>query len=309
MYDPIDIIQLIGNNVRKTRNPFGIPKFMLNRWWKKADLRRHGDAMLFTGMMYQFVPYIETSTAYLARYEDTKWARKIRMAGYAPSFLAGAGLAAITPRHEKKAYNAILVDIANLLRKSGVDYFYDPALDNYSGVLLYDLGDQEGFIQHAKYVAASLKYHGVKKLITVDPHTTYALKVLFPKYTGAEFEVHAYFELLALESGNGARSVTLHDPCFYGRYLELADAPASVLKKMNIDCMPVENSGLFTHCCGGPAESISPKLSSEIGNRRIQQLTAAEAPIVAMCPVCLANLKKTGAPVEDLASVLARAAR
>jgi Fe-S oxidoreductase len=65
-----------------------------------------------------------------------------------------------------------------------VDFFYDPRLDDYSGVLLYDLGDQDSFVQHAKYVAAKLKQNGIRKLITVDPHTTYALKILFPKYTG-----------------------------------------------------------------------------------------------------------------------------
>jgi Fe-S oxidoreductase len=155
-------------------------------------------------------------------------------------------------------------------------------------------------------VAAKLRQNGINKLITVDPHTTYALKKLFPEYIGEHFEVHAYFELLNLKSKNGHQRITLHDPCFYGRYLELSEVPASVLAGMNIECAPIRNSGLYTHCCGGPAESLSPKLSKEVGERRIEQLEDAGKPIVAMCPICLGNLQKAGTVVEDLSTVIAR---
>ncbi len=306
MYNPKDIIDLIADNVRKTKNPFGVPKFVINNWWKGTDVQRQGDALLFTGLMYQFVPYIEKSTTYLASYEDTRLADFVKYAKYIPKLLSGLGLAAMTPGEEKKKFNRILKDIAKILTKSGVDFFYNPKLDDYSGVLLYDLGDQEEFVQHAKYVAAKLKRNGIKKLITVDPHTTYALKILYPKYTGESFEVQAYFELLNLKSKNGHQRIALHDPCFYGRYLELSDVPARVLSSIDIECAPIKNSGLFTNCCGGPAESISPKLSEEVGNRRIKELDTSDAPIVAMCPICLGNLRKAGADVQDLSTLIAR---
>ena len=51
MYHPKDIINLIAGNVRKTRNPFGVPKFLINNWWKSANVPRQGDALLFTGLM------------------------------------------------------------------------------------------------------------------------------------------------------------------------------------------------------------------------------------------------------------------
>jgi Fe-S oxidoreductase len=306
MYNPKDIIDLIAANVEKTKNPFGVPKSVINTWWKKALPPQSGDAMLFTGLMYQFAPYIETATAYLSRYEDTRWADYIKYGRYVPKLLSGLGLAAITPVKEKRRFNGILMDIAAILTRSKVDYYYNPGLDDYSGVLLYDLGDQDGFMRHARHVAARLQQAGVTKLITVDPHTTYALKTLFPKYTGQSFEVHTYFELLDLTSRNGQQQITLHDPCFYGRYLELSEVPARVLAKMNISCAPLRNSGPFTNCCGGPAESISPKLSKEVGRRRIEELQCSGDPIVAMCPICLGNLRKAGAQVEDLSTVLAR---
>jgi Fe-S oxidoreductase len=134
------------------------------------------------------------------------------------------------------------------------------------------------------------------------------LKVLYPKYTGVQFEVKAYFELVNFQSNNGAMQVTLHDPCFYGRYLELSDAPRMALERLGVQCVEVRGSGNFTNCCGGPAESISPKLAREVMERRVQELQATGAPIVAMCPICLGNLRKSGAHVEDLSTVMARCA-
>jgi len=308
MYNPKDIIDLIADNVIKTRNPFGIPKWMMNRWWKTADIKQQGDALLFTGLMYQFVPYIQQSTGYLERLEDTFWADYIRFGKYAPKRMAGLALAFLTPGKEKQKFNVILQNIAGILTKSSVDFYYDPELDDYSGILLYDLGDQESFVRHAEFVAAKLKKAGVTSLITVDPHTTYALKVLFPRYVGERFNVKTYFELVSLESKNINGSVTLHDPCFYGRYLKLSDVPEKVLANLGVECVPVRNSGLFTNCCGGPAESISPRLSREVLDRRVEELKSTGAPIVAMCPICLGHLKKSGAEVEDLSTLIAKCA-
>ena len=304
MYDPKDMIDLIADNVKKTKSPFGIPKFMANTWWKDAIIGRDGDALLFTGLMYQFLPYIDKTTHYLELYEDTDWANYLPYTKYIPKMLSGIGLALLTSGKEKRASNKILQNIVKILKKSNVDFGYKPELDDYSGILLYDLGDQDGFVQHAKFVAANLKKAGIKKIITVDPHTTYALKVLYPKYIGESFEVKTYFELVNITSNNGSRRVTLHDPCIYGRYLELSDVPQKVLGKLDIECVNVRNSGEFTNCCGGPAESISPKLSKEVLDRRVEELQSTGLPIIAMCPICLGNIRKTGAQVEDLSTLI-----
>jgi Fe-S oxidoreductase len=308
MYNPKDIIEVIAGNVRKTRSPFGIPRPLVNNWWKKMGLHREGDALLFTGMMYQFMPYIEMTTRHMARFEDTRLGSFVRFGKYQPKRLSGIGLALLTPGEEKKKADSNLQNIARVLTKSQVDFYYKPKLDFYSGILLYDLGDQEGFVEHARFVAERLHKAGVKKIITVDPHTTYALKVLYPEYTGVQFEVKAYFELVNFKSNNGTMQVTLHDPCFYGRYLELSNGPRKALERLGVQCVEVRRSGNFTNCCGGPAESISPKLAREVMERRIEELKSTAAPIVAMCPICLGNLRKSGAQVEDLSAVMARCA-
>jgi len=261
---------------------------------------------LFTGLMYQFTPFIEKSTQYLEKYEDTKIAGYLKYAGYVPAYLSGIVLAMMTSAKERKNSSKALKNIAHLLQKSNVDFCYRPDLDDYSGILLYDMGDQKGFVAHAKKVARKLKNAGIKKIITVDPHTAYALKELFPKYTGISFDVKSYFELLSLEPKDCGLQITLHDPCFFGRYLEVSDIPRKVLTNMGITASNLRNQGEFTSCCGGPAESISPSLSNEIMEKRVKELEEPGKPIIAYCPICLGNLKKTGANVEDLSFLLVR---
>lgn len=306
MFNPRDIIEILANNVKQTRSPFGIPKFMVNRWWHKAEVATEGEYMLFTGLMYQFTPFIDSSTHYLETLEDTRWADYFKYARYIPGYLSGVGLALVTLFRKQQKAGLPLKNISGLLKKSRVDFGYDPEIDNYSGILLYDMGDQEGFIRHAKYVAKKLKQKGVKKIITVDPHTTYALKVLFPKYTGNHFEVTPWFELLNLTPKQCNMTVTIHDPCFYGRYLNVSDSPRKVLSGLGISSSKIRNSGEFTGCCGGPAESISPALSKSIMEKRVEELKEPGHPIVALCPICLGNLKKSGADVEDFSALIAR---
>ncbi len=306
MYNPRDIIEVLADNVRKTMSPFAVPKMLVNGWWKDQDLARDGDTLLVTGLMYQFVPYIEAATRQLERFEDTKWMSYLSYARSIPKFISGIGLALITPKEGKRKAANHLRDIVSILRKSRQHFAYRPELDEYSGILLYDLGDQENFVRHATIYAAKLQRAGIKKIITTDPHTTYALKVLYPKYVGATFEVKTYFELLDLHADNAGMKLTLHDPCFYGRYLELSDIPRKTLTELGYECVDVRESGTFTSCCGGPAESISPKLSAQIGTRRVGSLDATGEQVVAMCPICLNNLEKSGANVVDLSTVLAR---
>ena len=306
MYDPKAIIEILADNVRKTMSPFGIPKSMVNTWWKdEQGLEKGGETLLVTGLMYQFVPFIETATSQLERFEDTKWMTWLPYARLVPPWISGIGLALMTPGQAKRKASQYVKNIVTVLRKSGKRFGYRPDLDEYSGILLYDLGDQENFVRHAKRVAAKLQQAGVRKIITIDPHTTYALKVLYPKYAGVSFEVRTYFEDLVLSGQNGGKKLTLHDPCFYGRYLELSDAPRKTLTELGYQCVDVRECGTFTSCCGGPAESISPKLASQIGFRRLESLQATEAQLVAMCPICLNNLEKAGANVVDLSTVLA----
>ena len=212
MFNPRDIIDLIAANVRRSRNPFGAPASRLNTWWRKAR-RRYQAAGGRPALHRADVPghplyRRHHPDSYAPGGQPLGGLSAVRPLPISPGSLAGWGLSFLTSGAEKQKFDGILRSICRLLTKSGVDFFYHPEMDFYSGILLYDLGDQEGFAAHARFVARTLKLHGVKKIITVDPHTTYALKELYPKYTGESFEVQPYFSLLQLASRSAAATAS-----------------------------------------------------------------------------------------------------
>ena len=52
--------------------------------------------------------------------------------------------------------------------------------------------------EHAKRVHAVFKKHGVKTVITIDPHTTNMLRSVYPRVLqGYDVQVRSYLEVLA----------------------------------------------------------------------------------------------------------------
>jgi Fe-S oxidoreductase len=158
--------------------------------------------------------------------------------------------------------------------------------------------------------------HGVKNVITVDPHTTNMLRHVYPSILDDfNLKVRSYLELLAesdLQSNdrsNGA--VVVHDSCVYARYEGIIDHPREALRKAGISVKSPELSGSLTHCCGGPIESLFPSRAQKIASRRVEQLMVVGNPVATMCPICLVNLKETagnnGAVIRDIAEFLSEA--
>lgn len=310
MYEPKDIISIIADNIKKTRNPLGLSNASINKWWRGLSLKHYGDAMLFTGLMYQMVPYIEKMTQYLEKYEESSLKKNMGLVRYLPKFAFRMMFGRPLSKDDEKRFNEILRKIAMIMSKVGVDYYYNPEIDIYSGILLYDLSDIDGFSEHAEYVANLLERNKIKKLITVDPHTTYALRVLYPKYTGKEFEVYTYFEALDMSDNLDKLKkvtdvkITIHDPCFYGRYLKISEVPRRVLRRLGVEIVEVGNRKELTICCGGPIESLFPSLSRKLALKRIDELKRTGLPVVAMCPICHGNLKRAGLEAIDLSEIL-----
>jgi Fe-S oxidoreductase len=299
LYRPESISRILIKNLKKFGNPVGISNQEINSWWRGFDIKRRGNKLLFTGMMYQLSPYIAKITERLYRLENTPLET---LASYSmPSSLTK--LFSKPDRADLKRFNEILTNICSILLKSDVEFYYDPKLDFYSGILLYDVGLDDAFKEHAKKVAEELEKCGVRELVTVDPHTTYALKKLYPEFAGVEFEVFSYLELVDVSGAKVKRCIALHDPCYYARYLDFHDRPRELLRSAGIEVVDVRNSGKMTYCCGAPIEGLSPKLSKEIAKIRFAELKETGCEIVTMCPLCLANLKFFG-DVKDIAEVL-----
>ena len=215
-------------------------------------------------------------------------------------------------------YNNILRHIAQLLQTAGVDFGYLYEDEMYTGALIHDEGVDDAFRKHAQRVYDTLKGHGVKTVITVDPHTTNMLRSVYPEYVnGYELNVKSYLEVLI--DGNVEASqmldkdITIHDSCVYARYEDIVEEPRNLLRKAGATIIEPEFAGKLTHCCGGPIESFFPGKAQVIARKRIEQLAAAGGEITAMCPICLVNLKHAARDknieVKDIAEYLSAAYR
>ncbi len=290
-----DVIGILADNLRLRRSVLPLSAKVATKWTEGLGLRHGGDTMLYTGMMYQLIPYIEGlvkaeikfGDSWLAKY--TGLGRKVNRVVNISAFMARPSAA------ERAVYDQVPINVVHLLRKAGVEFgalFED---DLYSGALAYDLGADEVLLEHARRVHAVFRKRGVKTVITIDPHTTTMLRSVYPKILeGYDIEVRSYLEVLA-EKGMApsmmlSGDVAIHDSCVFARYEGIVDEPRELLAAAGVTIRDPENTGRQTWCCGGPVESLYPAKAAANAEKRVAQLRAAAPDAVTMCPMCFVNL-------------------
>jgi len=313
---PIDsTLGILGDNLRKRRSALPLSRRAVTAWTRGLDIPRGGATVLYTGQMWQMVPAINAMSRQLGKYED---ARSGWLFGFARSMNKLVNLTPLLARTtpaERRAFNERLRNIARLLRAAGVDFGYLYENDLYAGALAHDEGLDRGFARHAAFVYRTLKEHGVRSVITVDPHTTNMLRTVYPKLVpGFDLRVQSYLEVLAQHPPPRVkdleRSVTMHDSCLYARSEGVLEQPRKLLAGGGVTLSEAEMSGKLTFCCGGPLETLFPGKSAEIARKRIDQLRAVNPQVVTACPLCLANLSRVAPPevrVRDISEYLAEA--
>jgi len=222
-------------------------------------------------------------------------------------FLTRLGInpAKIVARFSKKRdYGTILRKGVVVLREIGLEFGYLYEEEPYSGALLYEYGFHKDFEEHAKKVYSLLKGRGVKKIIVFDPHTADLFKTVYPEFIESfDIEVQTFIEIVkqALENGkiyldkdSLNNKYTYHDPCHYSKYMGLINEPRFILKAINEkDLVEHPHSRELSVCCGGPIESLYPKLSKMMAKNRLEELAHTDAKkIVVACPICLANFDR-----------------
>ncbi|MCM5680521.1 (Fe-S)-binding protein [Schlegelella sp. S2-27] len=194
------------------------------------------------------------------------------------------------------------------------------------------LGDEADYQRLARQLIATLWTRPAANIVTADPHLLHALRNEYPLIDSAwaqrlaegRTQVWHHTELLAdlLErnalqpaAGRGAAmpTVTLHDPCYLGRYNGQTEAPRRALKAIGIRVVEMERHGMNARCCGGgggaPATDIPGK--RRIPDIRMDDARATRTEVVAVaCPQCTAMLEGVVGPrpeVLDVAELVARA--
>ena len=255
-----DVIGILGDNLRLRRSVLPISKATATSWTRGLDLPRGGETVLYTGMMYQLIPYIEGLVRAEERLGDSwlaKWTglgRKVNQVVNISAFMAWPSA------EEKASYNQVPINVVYLLREAGVEFGALYEDDLYSGALAYDLGLDDVVAEHARLVHAAFKKHGVKTVITIDPHTTTMLRSVYPKLLdGYDVEVRSYLEVLAerlhasggitAERPNAPVGVAIHDSCVFARYEGLVDEPRELLAAAGV-------LGGLTHHRGAQAGEV-----------------------------------------------------
>jgi len=310
-----DTIGILADNLRLRRSVLPIPRASAIRWTQGLDLPRGGERVLYTGLMYQLIPYIEDLVEAQTKLGDswlagfTGLGRSVNKAINVSGFLS-------RPRPEELAvYDRIPRNVALLLRRAGVEFGALYEDDLYSGALAYDLGADEALREHAKVVYATLRRHGVREVITIDPHTTNMLRSVYPTLIPEyDLKVRSYLEVLAeaelVASHPLGDEVAIHDSCMFARAEGVSAQPRLLLEGAGVEVREPRHAGRQTWCCGGPAESLFPKKAAEQAGRRVEELAEAAPRAVTMCPLCYVNLHKAAKgriEVEDISDYLRRA--
>jgi Fe-S oxidoreductase len=312
------ILGIFADNVRKRGSVLPLSKRTATGWARGLNLPRGGETVLYTGHMYQMVPAIDAMSSQLALLENSFLTRFFGLGRLVNKFINLSffmGLAA--SRKKMRHSEQVLRDIVGLLRGAGVKCGYLYEQEFYAGALLYDDGLDDSFGEHARRVAKHLKKLGVRRLITVDPHTTHMLRHAYPRFVkDFDIEVQNYLEVLAQahpeaqEPVNG--EVVVHDSCIYARYEDIRDQPRELLRAAGLSVQEPELFGKTAHCCGGPLESLFPAEAHRISGNRVAQLEAKGKSVVTMCPFCWVNLSKAAGDrlvINDIASTLAASHR
>jgi Fe-S oxidoreductase len=313
--DTGDVIGILADNLRQRKSVLPISKRTATRWAKGLGIPRGGRTVLYTGMMYQLIPYIEGLVKAELGLGQSPVGRLTGLARWINRLVNVSTFMVWPSRELRDEYNEVPRDVARLLQQAGVDFGYLYGEDLYSGALAYDLGEEEVVAKHARKVYSVLKKHGVEQVITIDPHTTNMLRSVYPRLVpGYDIQVKTYLEVLVakdLPLQNALlRELTIHDPCVFARYENIVSEPRELLGRTGATLREAEKSGKMTWCCGGPVESLYPEKAAANARKRGEQLASACKEVVTMCPMCLINLSQAapeGTSFNDLSHYLKQA--
>lgn len=301
----------------------GLSKNEFCGWAKGLNLPRTGETILYTGCEYQLLPYTYSLIELVKKMGPFGLRSNMFLSTTKALGKIGLDVTKIFMQltvKDKDLYSELLRKYVRVLQSLGIDFAYLYEEEPYAGSLLYEFGFLEELAEYAQRIYEVFKRRGVRRIITISPHSMELLAKVYPLYVkGFNITVLHYTQVIkeALQrSGlNPALSqemtVTIHDPCHLARTLDIIEEPRFILQAIKgIKLKEVEHcSKRFTGCCGAPIETLLPEITGLVTKRRLEELrsTGAEL-IVTICPFCYFNFKKNskdpGTTVKDLIEIL-----
>ncbi|ATY30049.1 (Fe-S)-binding protein [Bacillus velezensis] len=195
----------------------------------------------------------------------------------------------------------IAVSFAKLLNEAGVSFAILGNKEKNSGDTPRRLGNEFLFQELAEHNIGEFEKHGIKKIVTIDPHAYNIFKNEYPDF-GFRAEVYHHTELLAELVSQGKlkplhpvnETITFHDSCYLGRYNEVYEPPRAILKAIpGVQLKEMERSRENGMCCGagGGLMWMEEETGARINTARTEQALSVSPTVISSgCPYCLTML-------------------
>ena len=194
--------------------------------------------------------------------------------------------------------------LAKLLLEAGVSFGVLGNQEISDGNEVEMLGEEGLLEELARKNTLLFSGLGVKKIITLSPHSYNAFKNTYPRF-GGHFNAFHYTQIIddLIRSGKLSvpgdvkSTVTFHDPCFLGRWNQEYDAPRNVIKSVKgLKLTEMGRNRKSSLCCGGGSGNFYTDFlggSEESPARiRVREAFATGANTLAVaCPNCLTMLE------------------
>lgn len=192
-----------------------------------------------------------------------------------------------------------------LLRRAGLRPAILGEEECCTGDVARRVGEEGRFQELVGRNLRALRAVGTRMIVTHCPHCLNTLRNEYPDFGDAVQVVH-HSELLgrlveegalpaAATEGDPGGAVTLHDPCFLGRFNRTWQAPRDVLRAAGAELREMERREARSFCCGGGGGNYwyTVPRDETMGAARLRQAqqTGAEA-VATACPFCLRMLEE-----------------
>ncbi|MEM1583485.1 MAG: (Fe-S)-binding protein [Nitrososphaerota archaeon] len=219
-----------------------------------------------------------------------------------------------------KRLQKVAASLAKVLSTAGVDFGVLGRQERCCGDVVYNIGEDAFLEELASQNIERFNKTGAEAIITISPHSAHMFKKVYPRY-GLKIPAYHYVEFLndLIEKGKIRMSkpldheVTVHDPCYLGRYLKLYEEPRKILSSIPgtkiIEMNDIKENAI---CCGsGGGRHFLDIHGERLSHYRVAQAAQTGAKtLVAPCPFCIQNFedsvktKKLGLYVRDVVELV-----
>src|SRR5690625_3993533 len=192
----------------------------------------------------------------------------------------------------------IALAFAKLMNEAGVSFAILGNREANSGDTARRIGNEFLFQEIDEKNIKEFEKHGVKKIVTIDPHAYNIFKNEYPDF-GFEAEVIHHTQLLIdliregrlKPKGRIDQRITYHDSCYLGRYNDVYDPPRAILEAIpGLEVVEMVRTKENAMCCGagGGLMWSEETVGHRINVARTEQALEVNPNMISTaCPYCL----------------------